>query len=153
MAISPEPPDEDSARAPTPGYRVSVVEQAVIVERGERRRKWFVRHEEDWVRVGDYPGAILEAVDDDSARCPPGIVWQRAFELVLPRRTRLMAVSTFPRVRARSTLWYLSHGVGSAELVYQQHQYIVTGNYRLVELGQMQQRVQRQNAPTSTASR
>ena len=122
-------------------YHVSVVEEARIVERGERRRKWFVRARHDWVRVGDHASAVLEETDDDSARCPPGIVWQRRFELVLPRGTRLMALSTFPRVQPRSTLWYLNHGASRAELVYQQRQYRVVGNYRLVELGEMQQRL------------
>jgi hypothetical protein len=119
---------------------VSVAEEAVIVERGERRRKWFVREGNGWVQVNEFAGAVLEA-DDDEERCPAGVVWRRRYELALPRGTRLMTVSTFPRVAARSTLWYLSHGVGKPELVYQQRQYVVVGNYRLLEGGRMQERV------------
>jgi hypothetical protein len=122
-------------------YRISVVEDAVIVERGERRRKWFVRDGDEWLRVSDFPGAVLETGDDDSDRCPRGVVWQRCYELSLARGTLLMTVSSFPRAGARSTFWYLNHGVGQAELVYQQRQYVVAGNYRLVERGQMQQRI------------
>lgn len=145
MATRPESTTAAHAEQ-APRYRVSVVEEAVIVERGERRRKWFVRHQEEWLRVEDYPGAVLETLDDESARCPPGIVWQRSYEVVLSRGARLMAVSTFPRLRARSTLWYLNHGLATRELVYQQHQYTVAGNYRLVELGQMRQHIKNQVA-------
>lgn len=123
-------------------YRVSLAEEATIVERGERRRKWFIRHQGDWLRVAEHPDATLEADDDDSSRCPPGVVWQRRYELKLKRGTRLMAVSSFPKAGGNSTLWYLNHGVVKAEFVWQQQQYIVAGNYRLVERGQMHQRIE-----------
>jgi hypothetical protein len=143
----PELPDP-AERLRSASYRVAVVEEARIVERGERRVKWFVRHQGSWLAVGEHPTVNVdtEAVGEPerdseetefSQRCPPGTVWQRHYELSLARGTPLMSVSTAPRVRRESTLWYLSHGLGRAEVVYQQRQFVVAGNYRLVPRGEM----------------
>ncbi len=75
---------------------VQVFENERVVARGTSRTTWFVRRDDDWVNVTQWPGAVAEAQS-----AGPGTVWERAVRIAVPAGTELLRVETTPRADAR----------------------------------------------------
>ncbi|HEX4474094.1 MAG TPA: hypothetical protein VH142_03385 [Polyangiaceae bacterium] len=75
---------------------VEVVESERVVARGTSRTTWFVRREDEWVNVAQWPGAVAEA-----RNAGPGTVWERAVRVAVPAGTELLRVETAPRADTR----------------------------------------------------
>ena len=114
-------------------YRVFLRDEATVVARGERVSVWFVRQADGWVFAREHPDAQIEEVSslrgDDS--CPPGTIWQRGVELLLPTGTLLRHAVSRPKEEQLSTVDYLRRGrvVQGRAVRYSYHR--VVGNYRL----------------------
>ena len=128
-------------------YRVSLIDHASIVERGEQLQVWWVRVNDAWVRAPEHPNANieLESSSDEEVvltgfrrTCAPGVIWRRCTELLLEPGTRLLRRQTRPRTRNLSVMGYLTLGVPRAQRVMQEREFQLVGNYRLVPVGRMQ---------------
>lgn len=75
---------------------VQVFESERVVARGTSRTTWFVRREDEWVNVAQWPGAVAEAQS-----AGPGTVWERAVRITVPAGTALLRVETAPKPDAR----------------------------------------------------
>jgi hypothetical protein len=89
-----------------PDESVDVVDEERIVPHGTLEITWFVRKNDDWQHVSEWPGASVERLSAGA-----GTVWQNRTELRVPRGTRLMRVESQPRqARPQSPLDYLTRG-------------------------------------------
>ena len=118
---------------PEPRYRVFLTDEATVVERGERVRVWFVRFGDGWVRAQEHPDAEVEEVSsirgDES--CPPGTIWQRSVELLLPAGALLRCIVSRPRQEDLSAMDYLRRGAVAKGRTVSTSYHRVIGNYRL----------------------
>jgi len=124
--------------ASPPQYRVHLLDEATVVERGERVRVWFMLHGDSWVRAADHPGATVEMSSSErgDGNCPPGTVWQRSIDLVLPVETPLLSRTTSPRAEVLQPMEYLRRGKLGMNRSIQETWMRVVGNYRLARLEQ-----------------
>ena len=74
-----------------PTELVEVVDEERIVERGTGQINWFVRKNDGWVHVTEWPGARSQRLDAGA-----GTVWQSRTEIEVPRGTRMMRVESRP---------------------------------------------------------
>lgn len=120
-------------KTPAATYRVHLVDEATVVARGERLRVWFLRLNDGWVRAKDHPDAELEEAFSErrDKACPPGTIWRREIELVLPRGTLLLSRVTTPLVEAYAPLDYLMKERHSVRRHVEETWFLVVGNYRL----------------------
>ncbi|HEX3773976.1 MAG TPA: hypothetical protein VHV51_05890 [Polyangiaceae bacterium] len=97
------------APAAPPLELVEVIDEERIVERGTAQVNWFVRLNDGWVHVSEWPGARSARLDAGA-----GTVWQSRTELELSRGTYLMRVESRPNPYAREQpLDYLTRGASS----------------------------------------
>ncbi|HEY4106545.1 MAG TPA: hypothetical protein VGM44_21740 [Polyangiaceae bacterium] len=88
---------------------VDVIDEERIAPRGTAQVNWFVRLNDSWVHVSEWPGALSERLD-----AGVGTVWQSRTELRVPRGTHLMRVESRPNPYAREQpLDYLTRGAPS----------------------------------------
>lgn len=123
-------------KTPGPTYRVHVVDEATVVARGQRLRVWFLGLNDGWVRAKDHPNAELEEAfaERRDASCPPGTIWRREIELVLPRGTPLLSRVSTPLVEALAPLDYLTKERRGMRRHVEETWFLVVGNYRLKKL-------------------
>jgi hypothetical protein len=107
---------------PSPAQEVvEVIDEERIVERGTAQVNWFVRLNDAWVHVSDWPGARSERLNAGA-----GTVWQSRTEIDVPRGARLMRVESRPSGYAReSPLEYLTRGAPSKSRKLRRNYYVV----------------------------
>jgi len=95
-----------------PTFRIVLLDEAVVAERGERVTVWFVRLGAGWVRATDHPEArVLEVrADRQDTHCPPGTIWRRTVELDLEQGTRLRRTVSRPQAKRMSPIEHLLSG-------------------------------------------
>jgi hypothetical protein len=114
-------------------YRVHVADEATVVSRGERVRIWWIRLNDGWVRAAEHPNAQVEALSEgDSDVCPPGTIWVRRIELVLPAHTLLRCHLSEPAPERLEPIEYLRRGRLGVARNRRETYFRVEGNYRLV---------------------
>jgi len=118
---------------PVPSYHVHLVDEATVVARGERVRVWFLPIGDGWVRAKDHPGAQLEEARAErrDPSCPPGTIWQREIELLLPAGTPLLSRVTTPLIEDLAPLDYMTKDRRGMRRRVQESWFVVEGNYRL----------------------
>ena len=96
-------------------------------------RVWYVRQGDAWVKAAEVMSAAVET--DSSERqdesCPPGTIWQRAIELLLPGDTRLLCRTTTPITERLEPMDYLRRGKLGMNRHTHESTHRVVGNYRL----------------------
>lgn len=114
-------------------FRVHLVDEATVVERGERVRVWFLPLEDSWIRAATHPSAETNLHDsgERDPGCPPGTVWQRHVELLLPRRTPLLSRVTTPLVERLNPIQYLTKDRRGVRRHVEETWFEVVGNYRI----------------------
>jgi hypothetical protein len=118
MSAPPSPPQEVA----------SVIDEERIVERGTAQVNWFVRLNDAWVHVTEWPGARSERLNAGA-----GTVWQSRTEIDVPRGARLMRVESRPSSYAReSPLEYLTRGAPSKSRKLRRNYYLVGRSGELV---------------------
>ncbi|HYQ29103.1 MAG TPA: hypothetical protein VER04_17855 [Polyangiaceae bacterium] len=118
MSAPPSPPQEV----------VEVIDEERIVERGTAQVNWFVRLNDAWVHVTEWPGARSERLNAGA-----GTVWQSRTEIDVPRGARLMRVESRPSSYAReSPLEYLTRGAPSKSRKLRRNYYLVGRSGELV---------------------
>ena len=118
MSAPPSPPQEV----------VEVIDEERIVERGTAQVNWFVRLNDAWVHVTEWPGARSERLNAGA-----GTVWQSRTEIDVPRGARLMRVESRPSSYAReSPLEYLTRGAPSKSRKLRRNYYLVGRSVELV---------------------
>jgi hypothetical protein len=125
-----EPKEPKIAASESRPCRVHLVDEASVVEHGERLRVWFVAQGEVFVKAAEHPNAELEAIDA-ADRVPPGVVWRRSIELLLPEGTLILSRVTLPRIERRDPLDYLTRGALGTHRSVSESYFRVLGNYRL----------------------
>jgi len=111
MSGAPAPPQEV----------VEVIDEERIVERGTAQVNWFVRLNDAWVHVSEWPGARSERLNAGA-----GTVWQSRTEIDVPRGARLMRVESRPSNYAReSPLEYLTRGAPSKSRRLRRNYFVV----------------------------
>ena len=120
-------------KTPSATYRVHLVDEATVVARGERLRVWFLGLNDACVRAKDHPDAQLEEAFSErrDKSCPPGTIWRREIELLLPRGTPLLSRVTTPLVETFAPLDYLMKERHSMRRHVEETWFLVEGNYRL----------------------
>lgn len=123
---------------PPATYRVHLVDEATVVERGERVRVWFLEWGDTWVRAKDHPAAELEEARADrrDQSCPPGTIWRRTIELVLPAGCSLFSRVTTPLVETFDTMTYLTKERHTMRRHVSETWFTVAGNYRLAKISE-----------------
>ena len=117
MPATPSPPLE----------LVEVIDEERIVERGTGQVNWFVRLNDGWIHVSEWPSALSQRLDAGA-----GTVWQSRTELKVPRGTRLMRVESRPNPYAREDpLDYLTRGAPSKSRKTRRSYYVVGRNGQL----------------------
>lgn len=114
-----------------------LIDEATVVDRGERLRVWFLRQKDTWVRAADHPEASvdLSSAETSHAPCPPGTIWQRTVELLLPRHSLLLCRVTRPHIQESwSPIDYLKRGQWGTQRHITETYHRVVGNYRLVRV-------------------
>jgi hypothetical protein len=109
------------------------MDEATVVERGEKVRVWFVPEGDTWVRAADHPEAVVEMASSErgDGSCPPGTIWQRTVELSLPHGAALLSRTTTPAQVQLEPMEYLTRGqLGMRRRVHETWMR-VAGNYRL----------------------
>ncbi|HYQ41342.1 MAG TPA: hypothetical protein VER11_05230 [Polyangiaceae bacterium] len=110
-----------SGTSPPPQESVEVIDEERIVPRGTAQVNWFVRLNDAWVHVSEWPGARSERLEAGA-----GTVWQSRTEIQVPRGARLMRVESRPRSYAReSPLEYLTRGAPSKSRKVRRNYYVV----------------------------
>lgn len=132
-SVQPEVVAEpDPTQKPTL-FRASLIDEATIVERGERVKVWFLPWGETWIRAKDHPSAQLEEVSSlmRATQCPAGTVWQRSIEIALAPRTPLLCRITRPLIESLETLDYMTKDRRMMRRHVEERWYLLVGNYRL----------------------
>ena len=93
-------PEEPAA---APRESVTLIEEEIVMAGGAATVKWFVGHNDGWVRAQSYPGARVERLDRG-----PKIVWRTRVTLELVRGTPLTRVEMRPDTRRRTALEHLT---------------------------------------------
>lgn len=108
--------------APLPPQEVvELVDEERIVPRGTAQVNWFVRFNDAWLHVSDWPGARSERLEAGA-----GTVWQSRTAIEVPRGTQLMRVESRPSGYAReSPLDYLTRGAPSKSRKLRRNYYAV----------------------------
>ena len=116
-----------------PKFRAHLVDEATIVDRGERVKVWFIPWQSTWIRAKDHPDATVDEVSSDARanRCPPGTVWQRSIELSLLPRTPLLCRITRPLLESLGTVDYMTKDRRSVRRQVDELWYVLVGNYKL----------------------
>src|SRR5690606_16137145 len=114
-------------------FRASLIDEATIVERGERVKVWFLPWGETWIRAKDHPNAQLDEVSSfaRATQCPAGTVWQRSIEIALAPRTPLLCRITRPLIESFQTLDYMTKDRRMMRRHVEERWYLLVGNYRL----------------------
>lgn len=114
-------------------YRVHLVDEATVVDRGERVRVWFLPLADGWVRAKDHPAAELDEARADraDATCPPGTLWKRHIELTLDEGCPVLSRVTTPLVEKLDPMAYLVKERRSVRRHVEETWFAVSGNYRL----------------------
>lgn len=114
-------------------YRVHVVDEATVVARGERVRVWLAPLNDGWVRAAEHPEAIVEDASSERGDegCPPGTIWMRQIELMLPEGSVLRCRETSPATERLEPIEYLKRGRLGMGRMRRETQHRVIGNYRL----------------------
>lgn len=109
------------------------MDEATVVERGERVRVWFLHFNDGWVRAADHPDSDTEEArsEDHNTYCPPGTIWQRRVELKLAPGTLLLSRVTSPLIEKLDTLDYLTKERRGVRRHVEETWFEVVGNYRL----------------------
>lgn len=125
-------------KTPPATYRVHLVDEATVVARGQRLRVWFLGLNDGWVRAKDHPEAQLEEAfaERRDTSCPPGTIWRREIELILPRGTPLLSRVTTPLVEAFAPLDYLTKERRGVRRHVEETWFQVVGNYRLKKMAE-----------------
>lgn len=123
---------------PDATYRVHLIDEATVVQRGERLRVWFLELGDTWVRAKDHPSAQLDEVDAErrDPGCPPGTIWRRTIELVLPADTPLLSRVTTPLVERLDAMEYLTKERRGMRRHIEETWFRVAGNYRLAKISE-----------------
>lgn len=135
--MSGPPPDEegDAPDHAPPGVTevtvatelVEVVEDERVAPHGQAHVWWFVQKADDYVKAGEWPGAVSERRD-----AGPGTVWERVIRFSVPRGTELMRVETRPRPAVRrDPLAYLEREQKGAPTVTRRSYFVVSRGGRL----------------------
>jgi hypothetical protein len=119
-----------ATQAPPPLCRLSLLDEARIVDHGEELVVWYVREGEEFTKAGEAQGAEPREPDAQED-APPGIVWRRTTELLLPRGSVLMKRVTAPRITRTDPLEYLTRGNLGTHRSVREAYFRVTGNYRI----------------------
>lgn len=107
--------------AQPPQEIVEVVDEERIVPRGTAQVNWFVRLNDAWIHVSNWPGARSERLEAGA-----GTVWQSRTEIRVPRGARLMRVESRPSGYTReSPLEYLTRGAPSKSRRVRRNYYFV----------------------------
>ncbi len=114
-------------------YRVHVVDEATVVAHGERVRVWLAPLNNGWVRAAEHPEAQVENASSERGdeSCPPGTIWQRQVELMLPEGSVLRCRDTSPATERMEPIEYLRRGKLGMGRVHRETKHRVVGNYRL----------------------
>lgn len=114
-------------------FRASLIDEATIVERGERVKVWFLPCGETWIRAKDHPSAQSDEVSSDArtTRCPAGTVWQRTIEIALAPKTPLLCRITRPLIESLQTVDYMTKDRRAMRRHVEERWYLLVGNYRL----------------------
>jgi hypothetical protein len=84
-------------------FQIQLETYETIVPGGVRRVAWFIQKDDDWARVSEHTGALVEQCD-----VGPGTVWLLRVVVSLPAGTCLMRVESAPRrAPARDPLAYI----------------------------------------------
>lgn len=111
-----------------PQESVDVIDEERIVPRGTAQVNWFVRFNDAWVHVSDWPGARSERLEAGA-----GTVWQSRTEIQVPRGVRLMRVESRPSGYTReSPLDYLTRGAPSKSRKVRRNYYVVGRSGNLI---------------------
>lgn len=124
------PNDSDKASKPLKVMEViEIAENERIAPHGQVHVWWFVQKADDYVKAGEWPGAVTERRDSG-----PGTVWERVIRLVLPQGTELMRVEVRPRPPVRrDPLSYLEREQKPAPSATRRSYFLVTrGGLRLI---------------------
>jgi len=132
-SVQPEVVAEPDPTQKPPLFRASLIDEATIVERGERVKVWFLPWGETWIRAKDHPNAQLDEVSSltRATQCPAGTVWQRSIEIALAPRTPLLCRITRPLIENFQTLDYMTKDRRMMRRHVEERWYLLVGNYRL----------------------
>ncbi len=123
----------EARESPHPLFRVHLLDEATVVERGEQVKVWFLPWQDSWIRAKDHPAAELEEVSSDrrATGCPAGTIWQRHIELTLPPKTPLLCRVTRPLIESLRTVDYMTRDRKLVRRHVDELWYILVGNYRM----------------------
>lgn len=129
-------PQPDLSETHSPTYRVHLLDEATVVERGERVRVWFIPYGDAWIRAAEHPAATVElsSAERSGESCPPGTIWQRSVELILPAKTPLLSRITSPLTERLEPMEYLKRGRLGTRRHVNESWFQVVGNYRIARL-------------------
>jgi hypothetical protein len=89
-----------------PEESVDVVDEERIVPHGTLEVTWFIRKNDAWLHVSQWPGAVVERLSAGA-----GTVWQNRTQLCAPRGARFMRVASRPgEPPTQNALEYLTRG-------------------------------------------
>lgn len=95
-----------------PAFRIVLLDEAVVAERGEQVVVWFVRLGSAWVRAAEHPRAETSEAraDRQDESCPPGTIWRRTVTLELEVGTHLRRTLSRPHSKRMSPMEHLLSG-------------------------------------------
>lgn len=119
-----------------PWYRVNVLDQAVVAERGQRVTVWVVEFNDGWIRAKDHPQAETaeERAERPADRCPAGTIWRRSIEFKAPHGTKLRCIVSSPHTERLTPVEYLTRGKHRVGRKLSESLFRVAGNYRLTRV-------------------
>jgi hypothetical protein len=116
-----------------PLCRTAFVDQATIVDHGEELEVWYVQKGDQFVKAKDLSDAEVAPVETQED-VPPGVIWRRTVELLLPQGTVLMKRVTSPRIQRRDPLDYLTRGNLGTHRNVRESYFRILGNYRIARV-------------------
>lgn len=114
-------------------YRVVLVDEARVVERGEELRVWYLPEETGLIRAFEHPQALVDETSEERPP-PPGVIWERSTELELVLHTVVICRNTRPWTERLGPLEYLERGRLHTLRHVVETQFLVVGNYRIEKL-------------------
>lgn len=95
---------------------------------------WFLPLQDSWVRAKDHPAACVEThlSEERDERCPPGTIWQREVDLLLPAGTPLLSRVSTPLVERFEPMEYLTRDRRGLRRHVEETWFVVRGNYRII---------------------
>lgn len=114
-------------------YRVHVVDEATVVAHGERVRVWLAPLNDGYVRAAEHPAAVVDDASSERGdeHCPPGTIWLRNVELILPEGSVLLCRDSAPAAERLEPIEYLRRGKLGMKRSRRETRHKVVGNYRL----------------------